>query len=255
MTKNRCVKRRVVMVLAGGLALLPFKGQSAATVLLWPIDPWLSADRNATELWIENQGTNVTTMQVRIVRWQQKEGFERYEQQQDVVASPPILRIERDSKQLIRLIQQTAVPAGNEQAYRIIVDEIPQPEAGATSQTGLKLQMRYSIPLFVYGKGVSIEPDGSPRALVDPRSLSWRVVTDSDIPTIEMTNRGKIHIRLSEVSVRQGGLRREMAPGLLGYVLPGESRRWPLPAGVNQPSEMTATINARNAKWQSVAEK
>jgi P pilus assembly chaperone PapD len=38
-------------------------------------------------------------------------------------------------------------------AYRIIVDEIPQPDAKAEPAIGLKLQMRYSIPLFVYGQG------------------------------------------------------------------------------------------------------
>ncbi len=85
----------------------------------------LAADNTATELWIQNQGSEATTMQVRIVRWQQQDGFERYQPQQDVVASPPVVRIEKGKKQLIRLIKQSPVPAGVEQAYRIIVDEIP----------------------------------------------------------------------------------------------------------------------------------
>lgn len=115
---------------------------------------WLAAENNATELWIQNQGDTPTTMQVRIVRWQQENGYERYKAQQEVVASPPIVRIEKGSKQLIRLIKQTTVPAGVEQAYRIIVDEIPQPDPVSTPQMGLKVQMRYSLPLFVYGQGV-----------------------------------------------------------------------------------------------------
>lgn len=134
-------------------ALVSAGANSAATILLWPIDPWLAAESNATELWIQNQGNTPTTMQVRIVRWRQDEGFERYQPQQDVVASPPIVRIEKGSKQLIRLIKQSTVPAGVEQAYRIIVDEIPQPDSGDKPQMGLKVQMRYSLPLFVYGQG------------------------------------------------------------------------------------------------------
>lgn len=106
-------------------ALVSPGANSAATILLWPIDPWLAAENNATELWIQNQGDTPTTMQVRIVRWQQENGYERYKAQQEVVASPPIVRIEKGSKQLIRLIKQSTVPAGVEQAYRIIVDEIP----------------------------------------------------------------------------------------------------------------------------------
>lgn len=224
---------------------------AAATILLWPIDPWLAADRNATELWIENQGNATTTMQVRIVRWRQEGGFERYQAQQDVVASPPILRVEKGQKQLVRLIRQTATPAGVEQAYRIIVDEIPQPANDKEPQIGLKLQMRYSIPLFVYGQGIATYSTGAHPALADPERLSWRIVNDGDGPALEIRNSGDIHVRLSKVNVRQNGQQYSMADGLLGYVLPGEFRRWPLPKGVRQPTQLSAEINARDTQWQS----
>ena len=113
-------------------------------------------------------------MQVRIVRWKQEGGFERYSAQQDVVASPPIVTIAAGSKQLIRLIKQGTVPVGVEQAYRIIVDEIPQPDNKAEPAIGLKLQMRYSIPLLSMGR----DPDkqrGAHHAFVDTHNLSWRV--------------------------------------------------------------------------------
>lgn len=225
---------------------------AAATVLLWPIDPWLGAERNATELWIENQGSSATTMQVRIVRWRQEGGFERYEAQQDVVASPPILRIEKGKKQLIRLIRQTDTPASVEQAYRIIVDEIPQPEDNAEARMGLKMQMRYSIPLFSYGLGITTYREGSHFALVEQKNLRWRVVSDHGRPAVEIHNSGNVHLRLSKVSVRQNGRRHTLADGLLGYVLPGQSRRWPLPADARQPTQMSASVNARDVQWQSV---
>lgn len=64
--------------LAGALGMAAVgQAQAAATILLWPIDPWLAADANATELWIQNQGNSATTMQVRIVRWKQEGGYER----------------------------------------------------------------------------------------------------------------------------------------------------------------------------------
>ena len=61
----------------GVTAMAAGQAQAAATILLWPIDPWLSADAKATELWIQNQGNSATTMQVRIVRWKQEGGYER----------------------------------------------------------------------------------------------------------------------------------------------------------------------------------
>lgn len=232
--------------LAGALSLTVATGQAqaAATILLWPIDPWLAADANATELWIQNQGNSATTMQVRIVRWKQEDGHERYTAQQDVVASPPIVTIGTGSKQLIRLIKQASVPAGVEQAYRIIVDEIPQPDAKAEPAIGLKLQMRYSIPLFVYGGG-SDDKEGAHHALAETQNLSWRVTQAGGQPALEVRNRGDVHVRLSQVALEQGGQKRTVAEGLLGYVLPGSTRSWPVPAGVRQPERMSAQINAR----------
>lgn len=173
--------------LLGVMAVAAGQVQAAATILLWPIDPWLAADAKATELWIQNQGNSPTTMQVRIVRWKQEGGFERYSAQQDVVASPPIVTIAAGSKQLIRLIKQGTVPVGVEQAYRIIVDEIPQPDNKAEPAIGLKLQMRYSIPLFVYGQGIPTSKEGAHHAFVDTHNLSWRVKMRADSLTWRLT--------------------------------------------------------------------
>lgn len=237
--------------LASMLGIAAGQAHAAATILLWPIDPWLSAETKATELWIQNQGNSATTMQVRIVRWKQEGGYERYSAQQDVVASPPIVTIGKGSKQLIRLIKQGTVPMGVEQAYRIIVDEIPQPDAKADPAIGLKLQMRYSIPLFVYGQGIPTIKEGAHHALVDTKNLSWRVAQEGGQPVLEVRNQGDVHVRLSQVALEQGGQKRTIAEGLLGYVLPHSARSWPLPAGVRQPNQMSAQINARDTQWQS----
>ena len=237
--------------LLGGMAAATGQAQAAATILLWPIDPWLSADAKATELWIQNQGNSATTMQVRIVRWKQEGGYERCSAQQDVVASPPIVTIGKGSKQLIRLIKQGSVPLGVEQAYRIIVDEIPQPDAKAEPAIGLKLQMRYSIPLFVYGQGIPTLKEGAHHALVETKNLSWRVTQEKGHPALEVRNQGDVHVKLSQVALEQGGQKRTVADGLLGYVLAGSTRTWSIPAGIGQPDRLSAQINARDTQWQS----
>lgn len=176
-------------VLLSGL-LSAGQAAAASNLLIWPIDPFFAPEDNAAELWLQNQGDQATTMQVRIVRWRQENGNERYEQQQEVVASPPIVRVEGGTKQLIRLIKQTTVPAGIEQAYRIVVDEIPQPDGSNNPQIGLKLQMRYSIPLFVYGQGIATQRSGTHHAFVNPADLSWRVVNEGGQRAVQVTNRG-----------------------------------------------------------------
>lgn len=223
--------------------------QAASNILIWPIDPYLPPDEKAAELWIQNQGTTPTTMQVRVVRWRQEEGFERYVAQQDVAASPPIVRIGGGKKQLIRLISQAQVPMGVEQAYRVVVDEIPQPQDNSKPQLGLKLQMRYSIPLFVYGQGIETQRSGAHHAFVNPARLSWRLAQENGKPAIEIINNDEVHARISKVSVRQGGQQHTLADGLWGYVLPRSSRLFPLPAGIASPTELSASLNARDSRW------
>lgn len=161
------------------------------------------------------------------------------------------MTIQKGSKQLILLIKQSNVPAGVEQAYRIIVDEIPQPQDNQTPQMGLKLQMRYSIPLFVYGQGIATIKDGAHHALVETRDLNWRVIRDDGKPALQVRNQGNVHVRLSQVTLQQGSQKRTLADGLLGYVLPGSTRSWPLPSGIDKPGQMRAQINARDTEWQS----
>jgi fimbrial chaperone protein len=241
------------LLLVASLSLAAGNVNAAATILLWPIDPWMGPETKATELWIQNQGTAPATMQVRIVRWRQDAGNERYDQQTDVAASPPIVTIQKGSKQLIRLIKQTQVPSGVEQAYRIIVDEIPQPDTSSSPQIGIKLQMRYSIPLFVYGQAITLYPNSANHALVEPRDLSWKVVRENGRPALQIQNRGNVHVRLTDVSGRQAGQTRNIAEGLMGYVLPGATRTWTLPASLPAPVELKAKINARDSEWQSSA--
>lgn len=223
----------------------------ASNVLIWPIDPFLAPDARATELWIQNQGDTPATMQVRVVGWQQQQGHERYLQQDDVVASPPIVQINSNSKQLIRLIKQTPVAAGKEMAYRIVVDEIPEPVDSSKAQMGIKLQMRYSIPLFSYGAGIPVDKTASNHASADPQKLSWRVVNDEGKPAVQVRNQGNVHVRLSNVTISRGAQRYQLADGLMGYVLPQSERAWPLPASLSHPTELSATINAQRDVWQS----
>lgn len=235
------VFRPVCLAGALGMAVATGQAQAAATILLWPIDPWLAADANATELWIQNQGNSATTMQVRIVRWKQEDGHERYAAQQDVVASPPIVTIGTGSKQLIRLIKQAPVPAGVEQAYRIIVDEIPQPDAKAEPAIGLKLQMRYSIPLFVYGQGIPTIKEGAHHALVETRNLSWRVTRADGQPVLEVRNRGGCPCQAEPGGAGAGRAETHGRGGIAGL---RTSRQHPQLAGTRRRSSARADERA-----------
>lgn len=210
---------------------------AANSVMIWPIDPVIDPQQKASELWLENRGDATTLMQVRIFSWQQVHHQDQYQTQQQIVATPPLVRIEPGQKQLIRLIKQIAPAAGKEQAYRVVLDEIPVPRAPGSNQAGLNFQMRYSVPLFVYGSGLSAD---SARP-----ALQWRLVNEQGQRWLEIHNSGNGHARLSNPVL--GG--RKLGEGLYGYVLANTTHRWPL----RGPASGVLESEVNKGRWRSAA--
>ncbi|MGF6096520.1 fimbrial biogenesis chaperone [Pseudomonas sp. 18175] len=232
-----------------GLAAGPV--QAASSVLIWPIDPVLEADQQASALWLENRGTETANLQVRVFAWSQSGFDEQYQAQRDVIGSPPVAKIAPGQKQLIRLTRTKDVPPGQELAYRIIIDEIPSAEPVATAADGktaaaVRFQMRYSVPLFAYGPGLWNKVDGTrdrdPKTAGQP-NLSWKKVTVGGRNYVEMRNQGAVHARLTDASFKQGSQSLPLVDGLMGYVLPGATMRWPVPAGVAADQALQVRVN------------
>lgn len=218
----------------------------AASLLIWPIDPVISADSNGTALWLENRGQADAVIQVRAVRWSQDKGADTYTDQREVVVSPPMVRVAPQARQLVRLIAMEPRSRQGEMAYRVMVDEIP---AGTDNQekddTGarLRFRMRYAIPLFVYGQDFH----GKKPALVrDPGSLSCRLSDDAS--AIAVSNAGPVHVRLTDVRLENGSSVASLTEGLLGYVLPGKTMRWPVPPGATGGGVLKARINGSKTR-------
>jgi len=209
----------------------------AATVVIWPVDPVIAADRNATALWLENKGDAEVVLQVRCLEWTQGEGDDALAPQDDVVVSPPLARVAPGKRQLVRLIRRKPPTAPGERSLRVLVDELPvpaRPGADGALSARLAVQMRYSIPLFAYGAAPS-QAERTPR-------LAFRTVTEGGQRFVEIANTGTLHARLTDLRAKVSDRRLPLQPGLAGYVLAGARMRWPLPADVS-PSALVAGVN------------
>ncbi|MBB2200571.1 molecular chaperone [Gluconacetobacter tumulisoli] len=234
--------RALAGMLAAALLLASWGARAGTSIVIWPIDPVITADRTAAALWLENRGRQPALMQVRLFRWDQDRQDDRYHTQADLIGSPPMVQIAPGARQLVRLIRTADLPPRTETAYRIIVDEVPIPGGPDASgpagrhAAAITFQMRYSIPLFVYGDGLG--PQGGRPA------LDWRIVTDAGRPVLEVRNQGPIHARLTRVAFRRPGGSVAVADGLLGYVLAHGTMRWPLAApGASIGGQLVAVVN------------
>lgn len=238
---------------AATLALAATAAQAGTPLLIWPIDPVIAPDQQAAALWLENHGAEPAVLQVRIFDWQQSEAGEDYQPQQTVVPSPPIATIAPGARQLVRLIATRPATPGVEQPYRIFIDELPTPasqEAERREGASVKLQLRYAVPLFVYGAG-AVAPQtrtrdgfgGPDRRALEP-ALDWSVGGDSAKPMLVLRNSGAAHARVTAVAwSTPDGRTESINPGLLGYVLAGRTMRFPIARPLPRNATLRAQLN------------
>jgi fimbrial chaperone protein len=143
-----------------------------------------------------------------------------------------MLELAPGARQLVRVIRLGPPPEDVETSYRLIVDELPV-EAGSAKR-GLQFVLRYSVPVFVLPHG----------AIENTPALQARIVRDGNTSFLEIGNPGSRHAQVADLGYTTAiGERHAIAAGLSGYVLPRNTRRWPLPATITVPT--TGTFKAR----------
>jgi fimbrial chaperone protein len=203
---------------------------AASSLQVSPILLQLGAQQNADGLWLSNTGDAPVHAQVRVFHWTQDGAGDQLEASHGLIISPPMLQLAPGARQLVRVIRSGAPPQDREDAYRVLIDELPvespakdanaaPPVAG--TKRGLQFVLRYSVPVFLAPSGIEA---------IAPK-LTGRVVRDGEHSLLEVGNEGAMHAQFGNlVYVDAQGKREELTPGLLGYVLAGHTMRWALDA-------------------------
>ena len=210
----------------------------AASLQISPVTIEFGADDTATGITLRNPGERPVYVQVRVFRWDQANGEDALTPTQDLLASPPLIEVGKQAEQLIRVVRASRAPAGTEQTYRLLIDELPQP--GEAPANGVSIRLRYSIPVFV-------EPaaSGAPQ-------LDWALLRSNGGWVLRVHNGGTRRAQLASVELVTGdGRAYPLTRGLLGYALAGRTGQWsvPLPAGVALGGKVTvrAAVNSQPA--------
>lgn len=225
--------------LALSAALLTFSSHVfAAGLQVTPISLQIPVGRQAEGIWLLNTSQEPLSAQVRVFQWLQKDGEDLLAPTSTLTISPPLIDIPPGGRQLVRVLRTGPAPAaGLESSYRLIVDELPtetqqqaraQADANSSGKAklayGMNFLMRYSVPVFV---GDATEEDIKAASA----QLRWNISKQNDQWTIEVQNNGTIRTQLADLqAIDASGNTMPVSNGMLGYVLPGSSMRWSIPA-------------------------
>lgn len=230
--KHDCVLQ--VFLLLISLWLCFFIGSvHAASLQVAPILLEFSKQQTAKELWLTNTGQKEIYVQTQVNQWTQKNHNNQLQATNTLIASPMVSMIKPGQKQLVRLIRAKDTSISEEQAFRIIVEELPQ--TSVEEQSGLKLLLRYSIPVFI-----NTSADPLPEALLDGVDVQYHD------HKLMISNKNQSYRKFSQLSyLAPNGSRTIIYPGLLGYVLAEQVMQWEIPEGIAVVSggKFMATIN------------
>lgn len=201
----------------------------AASLQVAPVLLDLPAPGNTATITLRNTDVESITAQVRVFRWIQRDGAERLEPTDDVVASPPVVQLRSRQDYTVRVVRLAGSSAGGEAAFRLIVDELPKPSQAPGT---VALVMRHVVPVFFTDRAAS------------PASVTWSASQHGRNLTINAANRGDRRVRLAAVTVRdESGKVVATNRGLLGYSLGRSAMQWVLPAQSMSKSSTRLTIS------------
>lgn len=222
---------RPVAALAGLLLCLCAPAAEAASLRVVPTLLDVASPTVATSIRVTNEGAAAVSVQVRVFRWTQVNGEDVLEPTTTVVVSPPIALLQPGVENVVRVIRTSPSPVIGEEAYRLLVDELPDPAAPPAA--GVNLLVRHSIPVF-FGAAASA-PD-----------LRWSIAPAEGGYALTASNAGERRLRVADLELTDAAGRvAGAAPGLAGYVLGGSTATFVVSGSGLVPGS-TASISARS---------
>jgi fimbrial chaperone protein len=188
----------------------------ASTFNISPIRAELSSGHRTEALTITNAEDNPVVVQIRVVRWSQKNGAEELEDTRELLATPPVLQIPANSQQIIRVALRRDPDPAQELTYRVIFEEVPQ--AAPKDFTGLRVALRLSIPIFVAPARGKANAD-----------LAWgsKWLPNGQLE-LAATNNGSGHLQITDFEALFPGSLMPLRAVTSKYVLPGSRMSWTL---------------------------
>src|SRR4051812_48428578 len=81
---------------------------------------------------VSNDDTRKLSFQVRLFQWtQDAQGKDAYQENQDLIFFPPLFTVNPGDKRVIRVGLKGSAPPPGEIAYRLFIEEIPEPAVAA----------------------------------------------------------------------------------------------------------------------------
>ncbi len=207
---------RISIVLAMLAWMLPLAARGASfgvSPIRLDLDP---ASRTGL-VTVSNEDAKRIYFRLKLAEWKQgAEGDDSYADSSDLIYFPQTLVIEPKEKRVVRVGIKGPPPVA-ERAFRLYIEELPDPDEPAPAGTAVAVRLRFGVPIFLsQGKGA-------------PKPEMVSAASTKGAVRVAIRNSGDRQIRFEEVTLTlgPGGKALGRIPGW--YVFPGATRAFVVP--------------------------
>ncbi len=229
------------VALATALPAMPvFAGSFSVT----PVRIYMTPRDRAVAITITNEGDTPVALQADLNTWSQKpDGTDELVLTDDMILSPPIIRLGPKARQVVRLALLKPADASRQLTYRLIVREVPEATAPKGNTIEVPIALALSMPVFI------TPPPAK-------REMDCQVGRADGALAVTCANTGTAYAQIQEILVLRGDSNSAPLARFEGgaYILPGARKSIGVtPAQAISPGEATLKVKFDDGKEQSFA--
>jgi fimbrial chaperone protein len=204
----------------------------AGAIEVSPVRVNLSAQVRVGVLRVYNRGDEVALVQVSAYPWTATDLPAGVEPTDQLLVTPTTFRLAPEAVQIVRVGLRSGAPMQVEEAYRMVIEEVPLPQA--QDSTRMRLVVRHDLPVFV-------EAQTAPRDLI-----AFAVDCQPQGASLRLRNLGNRHLKVLRMQLKQAATAQTVGDwNKMHYLLPTQETGWDVtPFGPDSAQRLhTATVD------------
>lgn len=181
-----------------------------------PVRIYMTPRDRAVAVTLTNEGDSPNVLQADLNSWtQDADGTDRLTPTDDLILSPPIIKLAPRSRQVVRLALLRPADPARQLTYRLIVREVPEASADGMKGIRVPIALALSMPVFITPPQAQREVACSLVAAPLPAA--------APTPQVRCANSGSAYAQIRQVVLRRGDTVLARFEGG-SYVLPGAAQ-------------------------------
>lgn len=198
-----------IVLLASCFAFAAPASVFAGVFSVTPVRIYMTPKDRAVAVTITNEGDTEVVLQADLNAWSQKpDGTDEQVPTEDLILSPPIIRLAAGARQVVRLALLKPADASRQLIYRMIMREVPEAVASKDKTIEVPIALALSLPVFITPPPAKREMDCT-AARSTPQALN-----------VSCSNQGSAYAQVREISLIRGEQTLARFEGGT-YILPG----------------------------------